>query len=407
MVCCLAGSALVAAAEDVATAPADDPAAEYAPDSRVARRIVDEWMARAFARGPAPPLPQDGTPAPVAGYSFMPEAMRRLVDRHQVQASIITDLVLGLWDARQLDEADLRNGLIRELEFALGAHFTPTIRGDVLYSIEREEDYYFGAFEEAYVSFLALPLGFQARVGKKKAAFGKANQLHTHALPWIDRPAPLVNIFGEEGLAGTGVSISHLVPNPWEAYSEIVYQAFNLSPGTEIGLVGGRDATQLVHWTNVFDLSDATTLEVGMSAAHLTQAEFGRSTAEGLDVTLKWRPVEEGLYRSLTWQNELYAIQNRVERDDRAGLWGAYSSAEYQFARRWSAGMRMDFSQVAEQQRDQWVYAPFLTFRQTERMYYRLQFTHSEGNPEFDGRSSNDVRLQFDWSLGSHRPHAY
>src|SRR5262249_34617968 len=148
----------------------------------------------------------------------------------------------------------LRNLFIHELEFAVGAQFTPSIRGDLIYSFGRSGNRYLGNFEEAYLTFLDLPLGFQARAGKFKAAFGKANQLHTHARPWIDVPAPLQNFFGEEGLVGTGVSLSHMVPNPWNAYSELIFQLIDTNAGGELGRAQTRGPAGILHWKNVFDL---------------------------------------------------------------------------------------------------------------------------------------------------------
>ena len=361
-------------------------------------------MDRTFPRPAAPPDPSSSAAGGVTAY--FPTPVQRLVNRYNVEASWNGNFVGNMLDARELDDEDYRHAFFSEMEFGLGAQFTPTVRGDMIYSIGREGKSYQSGFEEAYLTFLDLPLDFQARVGKFKAAFGRANQTHPHAFPWIDLPAPLRNFFGE-GLTGTGVSASHLIPNPWNAYSELIFQIFNVNSGSELGEEQARGATELVHWKNVFDLNPATTLEAGLSAAHLEQRRNGYSTAEGVDLTLKWRSPQEGLYKSLTWQNELYVLQNDSGQSGRSDFWGAYSSIEHQFARRWSGGLRVDFSQVPNQVANEYVVAPFLTFHQTERLYYRLQYNHTEHDPDHGGQASNDVRLQFNISLGKHAAHTY
>ena len=49
-----------------------------------------------------------------------------------------------------------------------------------------------------------------------RAAFGKVNTMHTHVLPWADRPLVTANLLGgEDGIDDAGVSVAHLIPNPW------------------------------------------------------------------------------------------------------------------------------------------------------------------------------------------------
>ena len=69
--------------------------------------------------------------------------------------------------------------------------------------------------EEGFVTFTALPGGLLTKVGKMRAAFGKVNTLHTHVLPWADRPLVIGNLVGgEDGISDAGVSVARLIPNP-------------------------------------------------------------------------------------------------------------------------------------------------------------------------------------------------
>ena len=39
--------------------------------------------------------------------------------------------------------------------------------------------------------------------------------MHSHVLPWTDRPLVTTNLLGgEEGLGDAGISVSRLIPNP-------------------------------------------------------------------------------------------------------------------------------------------------------------------------------------------------
>ena len=48
--------------------------------------------------------------------------------------------------------------------------------------------------EEGYITLTSLPGGLLTKVGKMRAAFGKVNGLHTHVLPWTDRPLVIENL---------------------------------------------------------------------------------------------------------------------------------------------------------------------------------------------------------------------
>jgi hypothetical protein len=46
------------------------------------------------------------------------------------------------------------------------------------------------------LTMLSLPFDLQESAGKFRSAFGKANQYHTHNMPWVDRPNVINNYFG-------------------------------------------------------------------------------------------------------------------------------------------------------------------------------------------------------------------
>src|SRR5262249_56245447 len=74
--------------------------------------------------------------------------------------------------------------------------------------------------EEGYITWLALPFGAQAKVGKFRADLGKFNRTHPPETPFADRPLAAAAFLGEEGLSTIGLSASVIIPNPLHVYSD-------------------------------------------------------------------------------------------------------------------------------------------------------------------------------------------
>ncbi len=93
----------------------------------------------------------------------------------------------------------------REVEIGFWGAVDPYARAYVI--IEAGEEFdptnrtsEFGVeLAEAAATITALPWGFQDKFGLMRNRFGLLNQLHDHDLPQPDRPAVLVNFFGQEG----------------------------------------------------------------------------------------------------------------------------------------------------------------------------------------------------------------
>jgi hypothetical protein len=93
-----------------------------------------------------------------------------------------------------------------ESEVGLQAVIDPYARGDFFLSFGEE-----GVdLEEGYITFTSLPAGFVAKAGKMRSAFGKVNTLHSHGLPWVDRPLATSNLVGGE----EGIGDVHPLGNP-------------------------------------------------------------------------------------------------------------------------------------------------------------------------------------------------
>lgn len=310
---------------------------------------------------------------------------------------------------------------LREAEQGIMGVLDPFARADFFFSFE---DGGAPTIEEGFVTWLYLPFGLQAKTGIFKTSFGKMNRTHRPEISQIDYPSPIKNFLGEEGQSEPGISISKMLPNPWDIYSELTGEI--LTPSDEG--VKGRDQIYLAHLKNFFAVTDSSSIELGLSFQTrdisdtdedtLTKRNF-RQTMEGVDLTYRWDPPGQNLYKSFIWQTEFFASQREAGSFDEAGSTvdvkdinslGFYTFAEYQLTQRLFAGMRFDYSQFPTNDKDsEWSISPYLTFWQSEFTRLRLEYTHSERNsvtmPVEEG--DNSLTLQATFTLGAHRPHPF
>lgn len=318
--------------------------------------------------------------------------------------SVIGDFLVHLSDDKTDENGD--RFFVRELELDFEAAIDPYAKGFVYLSTAEEDGEWKMDIEEAYANFLHLPLDTQAKLGKFKSTFGKVNNIHRHALPWVEEPNIITNYFGEEGMSEAGVSVSTLIPNPMEKYIELTLEAFDNE--NELSFAGSEadDLTFLAHLQNFFDISDASTLELGLSYAGGPNDPGGSNITnlEGLDLTYKWRSPKEGLYKSFTSQTEFLFSQREGEEVD-VDSWGMYSSLQYQFAKRWSCGGRYDYSEFPQDNiSHEYALSPVITFAQSEFAFWRLQYKHTDRN---FGDDADEIWLQLNFGMGPHRAHKY
>ena len=204
------------------------------------------------------------------------------------------------------------------------------------------------SIEEGFVTWLYLPFGLQAKAGIFRTSFGKMNKTHWPEISQVDYPSPIINFLGEEGQKEPGISISGLIPNPWDIYSEFTGEF--LTPSEEGAK--GRDQIYLAHLKNFFSITNNSSIELGFSFqtrdisdtddATVTKRNY-RQTMEGIDLTYIWRPAGQRLYKSFTWQTELFASQREVGSFDDNGFTedvkdvdslAFYTFGEYQLTRR-------------------------------------------------------------------------
>jgi hypothetical protein len=304
-----------------------------------------------------------------------------------------------------------RHFRFREMEIAFAAPVDPHSKADlILTGGEDANGEWNMELEEGYLTLTTLPYDLQARFGKFRTVFGKNNPFHTHAMAWVDRPDVIANFLGPDGMAETGAEVSWLVPNPWKKYIE--WTAALQNNGNPESFAGDRqDDVMFTNHVKYFDnLTPATTAELGGSVATGANGDGsgGRTTLEGADLTIKWKPPGQGLYKALTWQSEV--ILSQKDRPDGATVssWGAYSSLEYQFARQWRAFARWDYSEFPDDaQSKQLGGAVGLTYDMSEYCYWRFEYKHTSAQGPLAGQDRDELWLQLNFGIGPHQAHKY
>lgn len=298
---------------------------------------------------------------------------------------------------------NLPSASLRESEVGIQAIVDPYARADFFLSFGEE-----GVdVEEGFLTFTALPQDLLAKVGRMRATFGKVNTLHLHVLPWPDEPLPVVNLLGgEEGWIGTGVSVARLLP-VGDTFTEGTLQVFS---GQEGGPFAGERRGDLAyngHYRVFKDLTDATNLDLGLSygVGPNNSKPDARTRLEGLDLAYRWKPLQTGSYRSAIFRGEVY----RSRRDQPGGVQtalGWYASGEYQLAKRWFVGARLEAADHADDEsvRDTGA-AGILTFWPSEFSQLRAELRRRHyGLTDY---TANELLLQLQFAIGAHGAHPF
>lgn len=286
-----------------------------------------------------------------------------------------------------------------EVEIAFQAAVDPYAKANFFVAFTPE-----GAeLEEGYLTFTSLPFGLTAKVGKMLASFGKINLLHPDGRPWIDQPLVISNFMGDEGLNDSGISASKIFPNRFNLYVEGTGEVFSGHSEGVFEPQNANDLFYLAHLRVYRDLTENSNLEVGGSLARGTTAEIGGSNSfRGLDLTFRYRPLRRSIYRSFISRTEV--IVNAREDVEDLGF-GFYTSVDYQFARRWFAGMRLDRADHVD---DPSIYdrgaSLTLTFWPSEFSQVRAQARRTRYGTEDE---INELLLQVQFSIGRHGVHAF
>ncbi|HEX3176226.1 MAG TPA: hypothetical protein VHZ49_06080 [Methylomirabilota bacterium] len=248
------------------------------------------------------------------------------------------------------------------------------------------------AVEEANVTLLALPLGTTARLGRMRPRFGTLNPVHQDDLPQVDRPQVLTRFFGEEQLdAEDGIDAFWILPLP--VYEEISIGVFNGDNETAFGRGTLRDPLVLGRLRTFFEGEDWGGLQIDLSAGTGATDDARRNTVAGVGVKYKWAPLTG--FPLMTLAGEAIYGHRAADR------WGYYVYAQYDWTRRWAAGLRWDWTEVPRLNGYEWAISPYVQFKPSEFLRFRVQYKHTEGTRDL-ARAIDELFLQGSFILGAH-----
>ena len=280
--------------------------------------------------------------------------------------------------------------------------------------------------EEAAIQTTSLPWNLTLKGGRFFGEFGRLSYIHDHELPFVNRPLVLDRNIGGESKTD-GVQVNYLLPiSHYVSLTAGVGDQFGDTPNN----VGDfRNASGLNFWSRAstyFDLTPDISFEPGISGlwnpktldrgGPLAQPD-GRTFTErerrlvGTDLVLRYYPLRNNQFQSLTWGTELLYSDNRYDvtaPDNSAssrfvGSLGLYSYLAYKFHRQWTVGFLFDYLQKAENKHDQTLaYSPFITWSLSHWNQLRLQYTHTAHDAVSGLRDDDAVYLQWAWIIGSH-----
>lgn len=264
--------------------------------------------------------------------------------------------------------------------------------------------------EEGYLEWVGLPGGLGVTLGRFRQRLGTYNRWHAHALPGQSYPLPYGVLFGEEGLAQTGLSVHWLAPfegaGAYEGWFEVT-RSDNAFFGES------RALSYLAHVNAFWELSPSTYLEVGVSGLTGTLEDEAGGTVRNrllhVEGGFNWRPADRALYRELNVRGAIMVNDRGPEADVGPGLAGltsigAFGLAELRLGRQWWLGARLDYAEnPVDPDQDAWLLAPTVTWWQSEWVRLRAEYDLLDGH---DGRQGLFL-IQTTFSLGPHKHETY
>jgi len=303
-------------------------------------------------------------------------------------------------DARSVLKAatkDQETATIHEAELSLSADVDPFLSAEANLSISNEDGESKIEAEEAFGTYNNLGHGLAGRFGKFKAAVGRANRTHTHALAYMDLPTVIQDTFGEEGLNGVGGEVSYLFPT--ERFLDVTLESIVPEDGPVFRNARASNPVNLAHFRTFFDFSQDLSGQLGLTVAN-GPTEVNRANVIGLDYTMKWQPGQINKFWQL--ETEAYTADKIAPGDRRTNGW--FAAFTTQLTPQLFATARLDYSEVPGTQETQRGWMANLTLRPTEFHHWRLEYQHLNNRL---ARDTNNLTLQFVWLIGSHPAHKY
>ncbi len=283
--------------------------------------------------------------------------------------------------------------------------------------------------EEVAIQTTSLPWNLTLKGGRFFGEFGRLSYIHDHELPFVNRPLALDQYVGGESKTD-GVQLNFLIPISH-------YVSLTAGMGDQFGDIPNsigdfRHFRELNFWgrgSTYFDLTPDISVETGISGLFNPRADGrggvfvqpDRSTFTerrrlllGADLVVRYWPLRNNQFKSLTWGTELLYSDNRYlvnptgnpksrTFNRSVNSFGLYSYLAYRFHRRWSVGFLFDYVESALNDRDRtFAYSPFITWAISHWNQLRLQYTRTTHNSVSPLKSDDAIYLQWAWIIGSH-----
>jgi hypothetical protein len=316
-------------------------------------------------------------------------------------ANLLNPEISATGDVRLVGQEGSRgNAVAREFEFAFQSALDPYSSTKIFLAAEEDGI----GIEEGYIYYTGLPGRLRLDLGKFRQQVGDLNRWHGHALPETEYPLVYQRYFGDEGLAGVGISLYTTLPFSLSgATHEVWVQATTAESEPLLG--GDGELLFLGRLQNFWQLSRTMYAQVGVTGLGGNNGGADlRSRMAGLDFRLTYRPPEAGTRRDVTFRAEGYRL-HATDLGETTNRYGAFLDLSARTSRRWIFGARYDHVEAPRGLADtEWRLTPNITWWQSEFVYLRLEGEHR--HTDLEG-SRNMLSLQAVWAMGPHKHETY
>ena len=284
--------------------------------------------------------------------------------------------------------------------------------------------------EEAALQTTSLPWNLELKAGRFFGEFGRLAYIHDHELPFVNRPVALDQYIGGESRSD-GLQVNWLVPvEHYISFTAGVGDQFGADSPNPNNPGSFRSFDGFNFWSRLstdFDLTPDWQTEMGISGlwnphtvdrgGAIVQPDGSTFTERerrlgGVDFALKYVPLRDNQFRSVTWGTEVLFSNNRYLEnpvgggpafDRTVGALGLYSYLNWKFHRQWSAGFLFDYVENTQDEHAlTYAYSPYITWALSHWNQLRLQYTHTDHNAESGLKPDDAVYLQWAWIIGAH-----
>ena len=333
---------------------------------------------------------------------------------------------------------------LKESELAIAANIDPQFRGVSTFSLDPAGGL---SVENAFVQSSALGNGLNLKFGRFFSGLGYLNEQHAHAWDFVDQPL-VYRVLWDNQIGDDGLQLKWLAPTDMfvEVGGEIGRgrgfpgsdrQNKNGSGagvvfahiGDDIGIEQSWRAGISLHETRRENVVSDGVPDLLGTAGGVRNSFSGNSKTAGLDLVWKYSPNGNFRERYLKVQSEYFRRKGNVlltYNTTAANLSGNYTVTQngwylqsvYQFTPAWRTGLRYDRlapgiasvgASIAADVISNYAFNPsrltwMADYNPSEFSRIRLQLAHDNSR---QGRTDNQLFLQYIMSLGAHGAHQY